>query len=253
MRPVLFDVGPLELRSWGVLVALAFLAAWLVLRSELTRRLGRGDAAQPIVLAAAVCGMVGARLYWMAEHLGDVGLLDSFSGAGFTWYGGAIGGAAGALAAARYQRIPVAALLGSAAPALALGYAVGRIACQLAGDGTYGVATDLPWAMSYPDGEVPTSDLVHPTPIYESLASLAIFGYLWARREVEAPLRLFASYLILAGLERFLVEFVRRNDEVLLGMTQPQLFALAMIAAGALALTPILEWRRKALGGRGVA
>lgn len=262
MRPVLFELGPLEVRSWGVLVALAFVAAGVVLRSELTRRLGRGDAAYPIVLAAAVGGMVGARFYWMAEHLGEVGVLDSFSGAGFTWYGGALGGALGALAAARYQRIQVAALLGSAAPALALGYAVGRIACQLAGDGTYGVASDLPWAMSYPDGEVPTSEQVHPTPIYESLASLAIFGYLWSRRQSETPLRLFASYLVLAGLERFLVEFVRRNDDVVLGMTQPQLFALAMIAAGVVLVrgrrgigepqpgAPVLDGRAKALGGK---
>lgn len=233
MRPLLIEIGPLELRSWGVLVALAFLAAWVVLRSELARRLDRGEAASAIVVAAAVGGLVGARLYWIAEHLGEVGALDSFSGAGFTWYGGALGGAAGALAVARYQRIPTVALLGGAAPALALGYAVGRIACQLAGDGTYGVATDLPWAMSYPDGEVPTTDQVHPTPIYEALASLAIFSYLWARRRSAPPLRLFAAYLILAGLERFLVEFVRRNDDALLGMTQPQLFALAMIAAGA--------------------
>ena len=265
MRPLLIEIGPLELRSWGVLVALAFLAAWLVLRSELARRLGRGDAAYPIALAAGVGGMVGARLYWLAEHIGEVGVLDSFSGAGFTWYGGALGGAVGAFAAARYQRVPTVALLGGAAPALALGYAVGRIACQLAGDGTYGVATDLPWALSYPDGEVPTTDQVHPTAIYESLASLAIFSYLWARRRSAPPLRLFAAYLILAGLERFLVEFVRRNEDALLGMTQPQLFALATIAAGAIltragrrteaphAPGSILEGRGGALGEGGAA
>lgn len=233
MRPVLFEIGSLEVRSWGVMVALAFLAAWLVLRSELERRFDRGDVASAIVVAAAVGGLVGARLYWLAEHLGEVNVLDSFSGAGFTWYGGAVGGGFGALAVARYHRIPVRVLLDASAPALALGYAVGRIACQLAGDGTYGVASDVPWAMSYPHGEVATSEQVHPTPVYETLASLAIFAYLWSRRRKWPALAPFGVYLVLAGLERFLVEFVRRNDEVFIGLTQPQLFAAAMVAAGA--------------------
>jgi phosphatidylglycerol:prolipoprotein diacylglycerol transferase len=116
---------------------------------------------------------------------------------------------------------------------LALGYGIGRIACQLAGDGTYGVASDLPWAMSYPHGEVPTTERVHPTPVYETLASLLIFAILWRLRERFAPLRLFALYLVLAGGERLLVEFIRRNKDVLLGLTQPQLFAVVMLATGA--------------------
>jgi len=236
MRPVLVEFGPFELHSWGVVVALAFVAAWLVLRRELDRLCGQGQAAFALVLAAAIGGVLGARVYWFAEHLGDASLTDSFSGAGFTWFGGLLGGASAVLLVARRRRVPLDVLLAAAAPALALGYALGRVACQLAGDGTYGVASDLPWAMSYPDGEVPTSERVHPTPVYETLAGLVIFAVLWRLRRRVAPLRLFGVYLVLAGTERLLVEFIRRNDEVLLGLTQPQLFALAMLVAGAAVL-----------------
>jgi phosphatidylglycerol:prolipoprotein diacylglycerol transferase len=94
------------------------------------------------------------------------------------------------------------------------------------------VASDLPWAMSYPDGELPTTVRVHPTPVYEMLASLLIFAGLWGLRDRLAPARLFALYLLLAGVERFLVEFLRRNDDVLFALTQPQLFAAAFVVLG---------------------
>ena len=73
------------------------------------------------------------------------------------------------------------------APALAIGYAVGRLGCQLAGDGDYGIPSDLPWAMSYPDGTVPTTDRVHPTPIYEFLVMSAVTWWLWSRRDKARP------------------------------------------------------------------
>ena len=246
MRPVLFELGPLEVHSWGVMVAVALVLAGVVLRRELDRLAGRGEIATSLIVAGGIGGLVGARLYWLAEHAGEGGVLDSFSGAGFTWYGGVFGGAVAVLSVARRRGVPFDALLGASAPALALGYGVGRIACQLAGDGTYGVATDLPWAMSYPHGEVPTTERVHPTPVYETLASLLIFGLLWRVRERWAPVQLLGVYLVLAGAERFLVELVRRNDEVLVGLTQPQLFSIAMMAAGGLALTGAVGPRRAA-------
>lgn len=245
MRPVLFEFGPVAVRSYGVFVALAFVGAWLVLRSELGRRTGRTDAASSLVFAGALGGFVGARLYWYVEHGGVARAGDLLSGAGFTWYGGVAGGAVAVLVAARRQNLATGDLLGAAAPTLALGYALGRIACQFAGDGTYGVASNLPWAMAYPDGEVPTHSLVHPTPVYETLAGLVIFWVLWSLRERLPGPRLFGVYLVLAGVERFLVEFLRRNDEVVQGLTQPQLWALA-ITGGGIALL-LVEGRRGAI------
>ena len=232
MRPVLFHLGPLSVHSYGMVVAIAFVCAWLILRHELERRAGRGDAAYPLALAAAAGGFLGARVYWFFEHLGHASLTDSFSGAGFTWYGGLLGGAAAMLLVARHKRLDLATLLGASAPALALGYGIGRIACQLAGDGTYGTRSNLPWAMSYPHGDVPTTERVHPTPVYETLSSLLIFALLWRWRRRTSAVRLFAAYLVLAGAERFLVEFIRRNSHVLLGLTQPQLFAVAIMLVG---------------------
>jgi phosphatidylglycerol---prolipoprotein diacylglyceryl transferase len=134
---------------------------------------------------------------------------------------------------ARRRRLLGLGLLDLTAPALAAGYAVGRIGCQLSGDGDYGEAWDGPWAMAYPDGVVPTTEEVHPTPVYETLAMGAAAIVLWRLRDRFAPGRLFALYLVLAGLERFLVEFVRRNEAVALGLTTAQWISLVMLAIGA--------------------
>lgn len=233
MRPVLFELGPLEVKSYGLFITLAFVAAWLVLRNELGRRAGRAEVAGSLVIAAALGGLVGARVYWFAEHLGEAPLGDLLSASGFTWYGGLLGGALAVLFIARRLGVRVPELLAASAPALALGYAVGRIACQLAGDGTYGQPSELPWAMAYPNGQVPTTERVHPTPVYETLAGLALFAVLWRLRDRLGPHRLFGLYLVGAGGSRFLVELVRRNEEVVAGLTQPQLFALALAAVGA--------------------
>ncbi len=241
MRPVLFEVGGFEVKSYGVFVALAFVAAWLVLRHELGRRAGRAEVAGALSMAAAVGGLVGARAYWYLEHAGSASPGDAFSAAGFTWYGGVVGGALAVLAVAWRLRVRPADLFAAAAPALALGYALGRIACQFAGDGTYGRPSDLPWAMAYPHGEMPTTERVHPTPVYETVGGLMIFALLWRLRDRLSPRRLFAMYLLVSGGERFVVEFIRRNDPVLAGLTQPQLFAGALAGAGCL----LLVWRTR--------
>jgi phosphatidylglycerol:prolipoprotein diacylglycerol transferase len=113
-----------------------------------------------------------------------------------------------------------------------MGYAIGRIGCQVSGDGDYGIHSDLPWAMAYPKGTVPTTDTVHPTPIYETLTIGLVALLLWHLRDRLTGGRLFALYLVLAGVERLLVEFIRRNDEVALGLTLPQLFSIGLIIFG---------------------
>lgn len=236
MRPVLFHIGSLSVHSWGVMAAVATFAGIWLIRRELERTLHRGDAAVSLGVAAMAGGLVGARAYFLVEHAGSVGITDSLSGVGFTWYGGLLGGALAVIAVARRLRIPPPQLLGSFAPALALSYALARVGCQLAGDGTYGTPSHLPWAMSYPHGEDPTTVRVHPTPVYESLVSLAIFAVLWRLRARLAPVRLFGLYLVLSGLERFLVEFVRRNEHVFAGLTQPQLWGAGLALVGCVLL-----------------
>jgi phosphatidylglycerol---prolipoprotein diacylglyceryl transferase len=125
MRPVLFELGPLTVHSWGVVVVTAFAAASYILRHELERQCGRGDAAFPLIVAAAVGGVVGARVYWFFEHVGNASLADSFSGAGFTWYGGVLGGAVAVLAVARRRGVPLDVLYSLAPRARAFRAALG--------------------------------------------------------------------------------------------------------------------------------
>jgi hypothetical protein len=170
MRPVLFHLGGIAVTSYGLSKALAGLVAGWLLAREL-RRVGRDPSlAYPLTVAALVAGFAGAKLNYLLEnagHLGSAGL----GGTGFTWYGGMIGGAAAVLVIAHRHGIPTRLIAGISAAPLAFGYAIGRIGCLLAGDGTYGKPSDLPWAMSFPDGTVPTLQRVQPTPLYEAIAA----------------------------------------------------------------------------------
>ena len=234
MQPEL-DIGPLTLQTFGLCFALAFIAAGAVLTRRLTE-LGRPpDWAYEIVFAALLGGIVGARIDFLIQNWADVSddlLGNLFSGSGLVWFGGAIGGAIAVVAWGMWRGIRGWAIADLTAVPLALGYAIGRIGCQLSGDGDYGQPWDGPWAMAYPEGTVATDVPVHPTPIYETLAMGAIAYALWRLRDRVSTGMLFASYLVLAGTERFLVEFIRRNEDVALGLTQAQLISLAMILAG---------------------
>jgi phosphatidylglycerol:prolipoprotein diacylglycerol transferase len=185
--------------------------------------------------AALIGGVVGSRLYFIVENYDSVSddlVGNLFSGSGLVWYGGIIGGALAVLAWAWYRGFLGLALLDLAAPALALGYAIGRVGCQLSGDGDYGRAWDGPWAMSYPEGTVPTEEAVHPTPVYETLAMGLGAWILWQLRDRFRPGVLFALYLVYAGAERFLIEFLRRNEDAALGLTAAQLESIAIVAVG---------------------
>jgi phosphatidylglycerol:prolipoprotein diacylglycerol transferase len=235
MQPELHFFG-ITLQTFGLMMALGFVVAGLAAGRHL-KELGRPvDWAYEMVFAALVGGVVGARLWWIGENWSDAqdDLLGSlFSGSGLVWYGGAIGGAIVVLGWAWRRGVLDLTTLDVAAVPLAAGYAMGRIGCQLAGDGDYGKDWDGPWAMAYPNGTVPTTTPVHPTPVYEALAMFVVAALLWRWRHRWRPGTLFGAYLILAGAERFLVELVRRNDAILLGLTQPQVFSIVMIAGGA--------------------
>jgi phosphatidylglycerol---prolipoprotein diacylglyceryl transferase len=228
------DVLGLSVKTFGLMLALGFLAAGAVL-SRALRETGRpSEWSYEMILAALVGGLVGAKVYYAVQHADDGGLLSNlFSGTGLVWYGGAIGGALAVLAWGRWRAMPTLPLLDMCAAPLALGYAIGRIGCQLSGDGDYGVAWDGPWAMAYPNGTVPTDVPVHPTPIYETIAMGLVAWGLWRMRHHVRAGVVLGFYLVLAGLERFLVEFVRRNDDVLAGLTAAQLESVVMIAGGA--------------------
>jgi phosphatidylglycerol:prolipoprotein diacylglycerol transferase len=247
MQPELHIFG-ITLQTFGLMMALGFVLAGF-LAGRYLKELGRPvDWAYEMVFAALIGGVVGARLWWIAENWSSAqdDLLGSlFSGSGLVWYGGAIGGAIAVLGWARRRGVLDLTTLDVASVPLAAGYAMGRIGCQLAGDGDYGKDWDGPWAMAYPNGTVPTTTPVHPTPVYEAVTMLAVAALLWRWRHRWRPGTLFGAYLILAGAERFLVEFLRRNEPVLLGLTQPQLISIVMIAGGAVFL-----WLRRGAPAR---
>ena len=233
MQPEI-DLFGLPIKPFGLMFALAFLAGGAVLHRRLRERGMPGDWAYESIFAALAGGLIGARLIWIVENLDQVNgdyFGSIFTGSGLVWYGGAAGGALFVIIWARWRGCLEATTFDLAAVPLAVGYAIGRIGCQLAGDGDYGKAWNGPWAMGYPDGTVPTApgETVHPTPIYETLVMGLIAWLLWNLRDRVRPGVLFALWLLLAGLERFLVELVRRNDIAALGLTLPQLQSLAMI------------------------
>ena len=245
MKPVLVDVFGLEIQSYGVSKALAAIAAGWLLQRELRRRGHAAEHAMPLTIAAVVGGFLGAKIYYLLEVGGDLALHD-LGGTGFTWYGGVIGGAAAVLMVAQRRRLPRWEVAGMSAIPLAVAYGIGRLGCLLAGDGTYGGPSDLPWAMSFPNGTVPTTDQVHPAPLYEAVLAFATAMLLWKLRERLTPRGVFAAFAIAMGLSRVLVETVRLNDAVLGPLTAPQLFSMALVTLGVVLL--IGEARRARSG-----
>ena len=234
MQPEI-ELGPVTLQTFGLMMGLGFVVAGILAQRYLVE-IGRpADWAYEMVFASLVGGLVGARLWSVIENWStakhDV-FGSLFSGTGLVFYGGLLGGAIAVLGWAWWRGVLDLKTLDVAAVPLAAAYAIGRIGCQLAGDGDYGKAWDGPWAMAYPHGTVPTTEDVHPTPVYETLTMGLVAWFLWRRRHSMPPGALFALYLVLAGAERFLVEFLRRNDRIVAGLTLPQLIALAMFLVG---------------------
>lgn len=237
-------IGPLTLGTYGLMVAAGLLCGFAILRADLARRgLLRADA-ETIIGVTGLAGLAGARLYHLLEDPAEFfahPLPLLFSTSGFAWYGAVIGGFVALVLLARHYRMPMLLMLDVCSPAAALGYGVGRIGCLLSGDGDYGIPTSLPWGMSFPNGLVPTTQRVHPTPIYEFLVALVIAHFLWrvGRRAVQFKYpagRVFAWYLIWTGAVRFLIEFIRINPRSFFGMTNAQAASLVGMAAGVLLL-----------------
>lgn len=236
MLPEILRIGPVTLHSFGFMLAVGFLLiAWLS-GKEFVRRGFSVDAAGSCTLGAMVGGVLGAKAYYLVDNWSVVAadpLGSIFSGSGLTYYGGLIGGALGVLLVGRRYKVPLLTLVDMGGPMVALGYGVGRIGCFLNGD-DYGRVSSLPWAIAFPKGTPPTLDPVHPTQLYEVVVSLAIFFFLWGKRGRwdDRPGFTFGLYLILAGTERFLVEFIRLNLPVALGLTLAQWISAVLVLLG---------------------
>jgi phosphatidylglycerol:prolipoprotein diacylglycerol transferase len=266
MYPVLFKAGGLVITSFGLMMALSFLTGGWVLSRELGRKGENPEVAWDVVMYAAVGGILGAKLYYMILHWPETAadpLGATLSRSGLVWYGGFI--AAALLIAWRVSRLKLSVprVADAVAPALALAYGVGRIGCFLVGD-DYGGPSTLPWAVAFPNGAPPSTAgnlrnyfgvsvpdsipdatvlTVHPTQIYEVLMAVVIFAILWRlRTRLTRPGLLFATYLALAGVERFIVEIFRAKDDRFLGpLTVAQTISILLIVVAVLAAS----WLRR--------
>lgn len=249
--PFIVHLGPLEITGYGLMLMVAFLmGGWLIARQLRENQL-REDYAADIVAAAVIGGIIGAKLWYVALTQ-DPGAL--FSRGGLVWYGGFIGGALAVILNGWRLKVPIRWTMQFAAPALAAAYALGRVGCFLVND-DYGRPTALPWGMKFPEGLPPSTAgnlhqlfgvpippgiepstvlAVHPTQLYEVAAMLLAFAILWVLRKRGKPVGwLFGLYLIFAGIERFLVEFVRAKDDRLLGaFTLAQLTSVVILVIG---------------------
>jgi phosphatidylglycerol:prolipoprotein diacylglycerol transferase len=248
---------PHELTGYGLMMMVAFLMGGWLVTLELRRRRLSEDYSADMVAAAVIGGVIGAKL-WYVALMGDPGAL--FERGGFVWYGGFLGGTAAVILNGWRLRVPLRWTMQLVAPALAASYALGRVGCFLVND-DYGRPTSVPWAVKFPQGLPPSTAgnmhtmfgipippgvdpstvlAVHPTQLYEVALMLGAFFLLWAWRKRERPIGwLFGAYLIMAGVERFLVEILRAKDDRLIAgtFTLAQLTSILLIAVGIWILT----------------
>lgn len=252
--PFTLHLGPLELTGYGLMMMVAFLMAGWAIQLELRRRRLDEEFAADIVIAGVVGGLIGAKI-WYVLLTGEWDAL--LRRGGFVWYGGFLGATAAIVINGWRRRVPWRFTLEICAAPLALGYALGRVGCFLVND-DYGIPSSLPWAMKFPHGLPPTTVAnltalgvrfpagadpmqvvaVHPTQIYETALMLLAFWWMWRRRDhAHATGWMVGCYLVLAGLERFLVEFLRAKDDRLLGpFTLAQATSVALVLLGAVVL-----------------
>jgi prolipoprotein diacylglyceryl transferase len=264
-------LGPITIPTFGLMVATALLVSAYVLQADFNRRRAQlarlpgykeqRDEGFLIIGIAGIAGLIGARLYHVLESPTEFfadpwNLL--FSRFGFAWFGGFLGGFLALVILARRSKIPLLEFLDICSPAASVGYAIGRIGCLLSGDGDYGKPTTWrwPWGMAFPRGVVPTTETcvqwgwppdcrVYPTPLYEFFIWLAIAAFLWhmgtkSLRGPKARGEIFCNYLILTGVARFLIEFIRINPRSFFGLSNAQAASLLSILVGA-----VLLWRIK--------
>ncbi|MBI4418177.1 MAG: prolipoprotein diacylglyceryl transferase [Ignavibacteriales bacterium] len=256
MCPVIVEIGPFTLYSYGLMLALGFITASWLMTIEYRRRKLPQDLAGTVTMIALIGGVVGAKLLYVLEHwrafLADPGIL--ISPGGLSYFGGFLFATTAIWWYVRKRKLDFLFVADATVPGLMLGYGIARLGCHFAGDGDYGFPTDLPWGTNYergtmppseafrnfpeitsqfPGGVVPDTTPCHPTPVYELLLSAIFFTVLWRyRTRVKAPGILFMMYLVLAGLGRFAIEFLRINPRILLDLTQYQLFAAGLILVG---------------------
>ena len=267
MYPVIFDFGVVDLfgfqfhlaiYSFGLMLVIAFYTCFYLLDNDLKESEYDNKLASDIIFWSALGGIIGSKLYHIIENLDHImsspnPMGQIFSGSGLVFLGGLAGAIIAVSFVLRSYKVSWFEFADKLAPLIFLGYAIGRIGCFLVGD-DYGTPSKLPWAISYQEGLPPTTKTVfsyqfpwidvsnfdseiltvHPTQLYEAIICGLMFYVLWKKRNyIQYQGQLFFSYLILAGLERFFIEFIRTNEKYLFEtFSGAQLLSVLMISVG---------------------
>lgn len=260
MIPILFEIGPLKVYSYGLMLGIGFLIGSYILSLEFKRKGIDPNLASNITIIALIFGLAGAKLLYLIENWSSFlkAPIDmTFSAGGLTWYGGFILGMIAVALYVRSKKISVLKVIDGLGVALILAYGVARLGCHFSGDGDYGFPTNLPWGTNYehgtyppsrafaifpditsqyPNGIVPDNTPCHPTPVYEMLLGVAGFILMWKyfRKQNYPDGMVFAIYLVMASLFRFSIEFLRLNPRLAFGLSEAQLIGTVLFAVGLL-------------------
>ena len=257
MYPILFQFGSFTISSFGVMMVIAFLLGNYLLRIDVVAEGYDAIIADDIIFRAAIGGILGAKFYYLIENIPTGQTADNINGliniiagiftlngdrigfgiqnfgAGLVFLGGLVGGMAAVSLYIYRKNLNWFKIADLAAPFLVLGHGIGRIGCFLVGD-DYGIPTNLPWAIAFPNGLPPTNIAVHPTQLYEMSAYFIIFFYLrYRKRNQTFSGEIIFEYLFLGGLSRFMVEFIRTNTKYIFGLSGAQYLSIIMMAIGA--------------------
>lgn len=234
MFPYIYRSESLSIGSYGVMLAIAYLLGRHLYIRNLNLACKAKINTEALILSLLVFGVIGAKLMFLIKNPQQASLfsLDSLvSGSGFSSQGALLAAILVTLFFSRVTRVKLDLLLDAAAPAAVLAYAIARVGCFLAGDDCYGIDSNLPWAMAFPNGIHKTApgQLVHPLPLYEVIYSLAIWQYLEQKQKIERkPYYQFFRLLLLWGFCRFWIEMFSTNPTALFGMSGSQVGALLM-------------------------
>jgi phosphatidylglycerol:prolipoprotein diacylglycerol transferase len=232
MYPELFRIGDFVISTFGVMMAIAFLVGSWITAQRMKEEGLDPDLATTLLVYVMLGGIAGSKLYFAVDVHLRTGLPFTqllFARDGITWYGGLLMGIAAGSIGCRIHGVSIRKVMNCTAVGVAVGQALGRVGCFLVGD-DYGMPTDLPWGIAFPDGAPPTLAAVHPTQLYEILWLLPVAALLWRRRH-RSPF-LFGEYLALNGFGRIFIEMLRVNPKVALGLTEPQIVGVGLILVG---------------------
>jgi phosphatidylglycerol:prolipoprotein diacylglycerol transferase len=240
MYPTFFSYKFITIGSFGLLLGAAFFIAFLLLEREFKLKNIDPELAYKILITIIPSAIVGAKIFHVIENFSEF-LTDPFgilfSGAGLSVYGGFVLSFFTAAILIKKNNENPFRILDIASPAMALGYAIGRLGCHASGDGCYGIHTESCLGVAYPNGIVPTSINVFPTPLFESFASLIFFFILMRLRKTNPKTGLiFFIYLIMNGCTRFAIEFIRVNPVTSIGLTQAQIIAICFVLCGSIGI-----------------